>query len=101
MHDHPVRLPADARRTTSAAAAVVSSLGKAGIKVKPNPIEAGQYYGIVFDPNKAGDLVAAGWGPDWPNASTVIPPLFTPTGGFDLSQVNDKAFNAKVEAAPG
>ena len=82
-----------------AAAAVVSSLGKAGIKVKPNPIEAGQFYGIVFDPNKEGDLVAAGWGPDWPNASTVVPPLFTPTGGFDLSQVNDKAFNAKVEAA--
>ena len=39
---------------------------------------------------------AAGWGPDWPNASTVIPPLFTPTGGWDLSQVDDKAFNAKV-----
>lgn len=82
-----------------AAAAVVASLGKAGIKVKPNPIEAGQFYGIVFDPAKAGDLIAAGWGPDWPNASTVVPPLFTPAGGFDLSQVNDKAFNAKVSAA--
>jgi peptide/nickel transport system substrate-binding protein len=82
-----------------AAAAVVSSLGKAGIKVKPNPIEAGQFYGIVFDPDKAGDLIAAGWGPDWPNASTVIPPLFTPAGGFDLSQVDDKAFNQKVDDA--
>jgi peptide/nickel transport system substrate-binding protein len=82
-----------------AAAAVVSSLGKAGIKVKPNPIEAGQFYGIVFDPAKAGDLIAAGWGPDWPNGSTVIPPLFTPSGGFDLSQVNDKAFNQKVQEA--
>ena len=39
---------------------------------------------------------AAGWGPDWPNASTVIPALFTPAGGFNLSQVDDKAFNAKV-----
>ena len=73
---------------------------KAGIKVKPNPIEAGQYYSIVFDPDKAGDLMCAGWGPDWPNASTVIPPLFTPAGGFDLSQVDDKAFNAKVNDAP-
>ena len=82
-----------------AAAAVVSSLGKAGIKVKPNPIEAGQFYGIVFDPDKAGDLIAAGWGPDWPNGSTVIPPLFTPNGGFDLSQVDDKAFNDKVTKA--
>ncbi len=82
-----------------AAAAVVSSLGLAGIKVKPNPIEAGQFYGIVFDPNKEGDLVAAGWGPDWANASTVIPELFTPSGGFNLSQADDKAFNAKVDAA--
>jgi peptide/nickel transport system substrate-binding protein len=81
------------------AAAVVSSLGKAGIKVKPNPIEAGQFYGIVFDPNKEGDLVLAGWGPDWSNASTVIPELFTPSGGFNLSQADDKAFNTKVADA--
>ena len=81
------------------AAAVVSSLGKAGIKVKPNPIESGQFYGIVFDPAKEGHLVLAGWGPDWPNASTVVPELFTPSGGFNLSQANDKAFNAKVDQA--
>lgn len=81
------------------AAAIVASLGKAGIKVKPNPIEAGQFYGIVFDPEKEGHLVAAGWGPDWSNASTVIPELFTPSGGFNLSQADDKAFNEKVEAA--
>ena len=68
---------------------------KAGIKVKPNPIEVGQYYSIVFDPDKAGDIMWAGWGPDWPNASTVIPALFTPAGGWDLSQVDDKAFNAE------
>jgi peptide/nickel transport system substrate-binding protein len=45
------------------AAAVVASLGKAGIKVKPNPIESGQYYGIVFDPEKAGEMSTAGTGP--------------------------------------
>jgi peptide/nickel transport system substrate-binding protein len=81
------------------AAAVVASLAKAGIKVKPNPIEAGQFYGIVFDPAKEGDLVLAGWGPDWSNASTVIPELFTPSGGFNLSQANDKSFNTKSDAA--
>jgi peptide/nickel transport system substrate-binding protein len=81
------------------ASAVKASLGKAGIKVKPNPIEAGQFYGIVFDPEKAGEIINSGWGPDWANASTVVPPLFTPAGGFDLSQVDDKAFNAKVADA--
>ena len=68
-----------------------------GITVKPNPIEPGQYYGVVFkDPN---ELIAGGWGPDWPNASTVIPPLFTLEGGWDLARVDDKAFNEKVQAA--
>ena len=78
---------------------MVASLAKAGIKVKPNPIEVGVYYSIVFDPAKAGHIMWAGWGPDWPNASTVIPELFTEAGGFNLSQVKDKAFAEKVQAA--
>jgi len=82
-----------------AAALIVSSLARAGITAKPNPIEPGQYYGIVFDPAKSHEMIKAGWGPDWPNASTIIPPLFTMNGGFDLSQYDDKAFNAEVLAA--
>jgi len=82
-----------------AAAIVVASLGKAGITVKPNPIEPGQYYGVVFDPAKAHELINAGWGPDWPNASTIIPELFTPSGGFNLSQYDNADFNAKSAAA--
>jgi peptide/nickel transport system substrate-binding protein len=78
---------------TKAAAIIISSMAKAGITAKGNPIEAGQYYGVVFDPEKAHELINAGWGPDWPNASTIIPELFTPTGGFNLSQFDDKAFN--------
>ena len=84
---------------TKAAAIIVSSLSKAGITAKPNPIEPGQYYGIVFDPAKAHELINAGWGPDWPNASTIIPELFTKVGGFNLSQFDDAAYTAKVEAA--
>jgi peptide/nickel transport system substrate-binding protein len=78
------------------AAAAVTSLEKAGIKVTPNPIEPGQYYSIVFDPEKAGELMWSGWGPDWPNASTVIPELFSQEGGFNLSQVKDDEFDARV-----
>ena len=43
------------------AALVVSSFGKAGITVKPNPIEPGQYYGVILDPKKAAELMWAGW----------------------------------------
>jgi peptide/nickel transport system substrate-binding protein len=82
-----------------AAASVVGALEKAGIKVKPNPIETGQYYGIVLDPAKQGHMTLAGWGPDWSNASTVIPELFTPSGGFNLSQADDAEFNKRVDMA--
>lgn len=81
------------------AASFVSSMKLAGITIKPNPLEAGVYYSIVQDPKKAGDIINGGWGPDWANASTVIPELFTPSGGFNLSQANDPAFNAKSDAA--
>jgi peptide/nickel transport system substrate-binding protein len=81
------------------AAIVKDSLEKAGFTVKPNPIEPGVYYSVVFDPKKAGEFGSGGWGADWPNASTVIPPLFTQKGGWDLSEVDDPDFNAQVEDA--
>ena len=36
---------------------------------------------------------------DWPNASTVLPPLLTQKGGWDLSQLEDPAVDAAVDAA--
>jgi len=53
----------------------------------------------VFDPQKAHEFGTGGWGADWPNASTVIPPLFTQKGGWDLSQLDDATVNQAVEAA--
>ena len=100
--DCPTTITMDYAQSADAdksAAVWVSSLAKAGITLKLNPIEPGQYYGIVFDPEKAHELMGAGWGPDWPNASTVIPPLTTEAGGFDLSRWNDDAWIAKVKAA--
>ena len=82
-----------------AAASVVESEARCGITVKPNGLEPGGYYGVVMDPAKQGGMSAAGWGPDWLNASTVIPELFTPKGGFNLSQYDDAAFNKAVADA--
>jgi len=82
-----------------AAAIVQASLQAAGFTVKLAPLPPGSYYSTVFDPKKSGDFGTGGWGADWPNASTVIPPLLTQEGGWDLSQVDDAAFNAEVKAA--
>jgi peptide/nickel transport system substrate-binding protein len=80
------------------AAIVISSLGAAGFKVTPNPIERGKYYSVVFG-KSAHEFGYAGWGIDWPRASTVIPPLLTVKGGWDLSRLDDSAYNAQVAAA--
>ena len=82
-----------------AAASLVASFAKAGIVATPNAIEPGAYYGVVLDPAKQGAMSAAGWGPDWSNASTVIPELFAANGGFNLSQWDDAAFLAESDAA--
>lgn len=82
-----------------AAASLVASLAKAGIIATPNAIEPGAYYGVVLDPAQQGSMSAAGWGPDWSNASTVIPELFAANGGFNLSQWTDAAFLAESDAA--
>ena len=81
------------------AASYQAALAKAGITLKLEPIEPGQYYGIVFDPEKAQALMRSGWAPDWQNASTVIPELFGKTGGFNLGLVDDPAYEAKVQEA--
>jgi peptide/nickel transport system substrate-binding protein len=90
---------ADTPTNQKTAAIIIDSLGKAGITVKPAPLEPGKYYSIVFDPEKSGDFGTGGWGADWPNASTVIPPLFTQKGGWDLAQLDDPDVNAAVDAA--
>ena len=82
-----------------AAGAIVTALAKAGIEVTPNPLDPGGYYGIVFDDEKANELINGGWGSDWPNASTVIPELFAANGGWNLSRWKDEAFTAESDAA--
>lgn len=82
-------------------AVVQDSLGKAGITVNPGAIPPGDYYKVVFDPDNelTGEFGNTGWGPDWPNASTIVAPLYTEVGGWDLSKVNDADFEAKIQDA--
>lgn len=82
-------------------AVVQSSLAKAGITVNPGAIPPGDYYKVVFDPDNelTGEFGNTGWGPDWPNAYTIIAPLYTDVGGWNLSKVHDEAFEAKIKDA--
>lgn len=81
------------------AAITKESWEKAGFTVKLNPIELSAYYPTVLNPATQGSASVAAWGPDWLNASTVIPELFTPEGSFALSRYDDPAFLARVADA--
>ena len=85
---------------------VKASLEKAGFQIDLNPVVGPEYIGVLFA-RTAHEFGWGGWGPDWPNASTIIPPLTTPTGGYDISRVCDPTCSAaddpdwltKVDAA--
>jgi peptide/nickel transport system substrate-binding protein len=78
---------------------VQDSLQQAGFTVNLVPVSP--YYACVFDPDCKGQFGGAGWGPDWPNASTVISPLFTYDGGWNISEVSDQDFVDAVSANLG
>ena len=81
----------------------IESEKAAGIVIKPSAVEPSKYYPTVQNPDTDYDIARGGWGPDWANASTVIPELFTTGGGFNLTRNGDDpayaAFQAKVDAA--
>lgn len=86
------------------AAAVSAAFSRIGVKITPNPIERAQYYDTIGKTATQGDLSIAGWGPDWPNGSSVIPPLFDgrqirPEGNQIFSQLNDPELNTLIDAA--
>jgi peptide/nickel transport system substrate-binding protein len=78
---------------------IVTSLGRAGIKATLNPIEQSSYFSTVFNPDLQGSLTASAWVPDWSNASTIIPELFSTSGFYNLSQYNNREFTAESDAA--
>ncbi|MDQ1641848.1 MAG: peptide/nickel transport system substrate-binding protein [Actinomycetota bacterium] len=85
-------------------AAFKEALDKAGFKTTLNPINPDTYYDVIGKPKTQNELSLAGWGPDWPNGSSVIPPLFdgkqiVPEGNQNFAQLNDPEVQAKIAAA--
>lgn len=78
---------------------IVASLGRAGINASLNPVEQSSYFSTVLNPDMQGSMTASAWSPDWSNASTIIPELFTASGFYNLSQYDEAEFTAKSDAA--
>lgn len=81
------------------AGVVKTSLEAAGFKVELESLPLGEYYTILFDDKKAHELMSLGWGADWPNAGTVLGPLFKGGGSWNLSRTDDPVYNEKFAVA--
>ncbi|HEX6919146.1 MAG TPA: ABC transporter substrate-binding protein [Actinomycetes bacterium] len=86
------------------AAAFKEALDKAGFSTTINPINPDVFYDTVGKPATENELVLAGWGPDWPNGSSVIPPLFdgsliVPEGNQNFALLNDPEIQSGLDAA--
>ena len=89
------------------AAALANTWKQAGFSVKLNGL-TNTYYSVVQDPANASkyDITWAGWGADWPNASTVIPPLFdsrvnlsSQSNGNDYGLYKSDTVNSMIDKA--
>jgi peptide/nickel transport system substrate-binding protein len=89
------------------ASALKAGWEKAGFKVTLEGL-ADTYYDVIQNPKNAEkyDVTWAGWGADWPNASTVIPPLFdsrvnlsAASNGQDYGWYASDATNSAIDAA--
>ncbi|MEY9873685.1 peptide/nickel transport system substrate-binding protein [Streptacidiphilus sp. MAP12-33] len=84
--------------------AIRDSLAQIGITVNIQQIDRGSYFNNVGNTSNKYDMIWADWIADWPNASTIIPPLFDgrqiiPQGNQVFSQLNDKTAEAAMDKA--
>lgn len=95
---------ANTPQNAKSAASFKEGLDKAGFVTTLNPINPDVYYDTVGKTATQNELTLAGWGPDWPNGSSVIPPLFdakqiVPEGNQAFAQLNDPQVQAGIKAA--
>lgn len=82
------------------AAAIVESLGAAGIEVTAAALEPAEYHPAIRNPDSPYTLMLGSWGLAWLDASTVIVDLLTAAGGpANLSRYDDPGFTDRVWAA--
>ena len=78
-----------------------NAFAKAGIDLQTQSIDLTSYYTLVGKVNNPYDLYRTGWGADWPNGSTVIPPTEDgrqiADGNPNYSHLNDSHVNSEID----
>ncbi|MGX1851390.1 ABC transporter substrate-binding protein [Streptomyces sp. NPDC055299] len=82
------------------AVVIEDALTKAGFNVQKKEVDAASWYEQMGKVKNGFDIYMTGWGQDWADASTVIPPSYDGTtiqdGSSNYSHVNDKHVNAEI-----
>lgn len=83
--------------------AIADALAQVGITVNIKQIDRATYFNTVGNTSNKYDLIWGDWIADWPNASTILPPLFDgrqiqPQGNQVFSQLSDPAVEKQMDA---
>ncbi|UNO40093.1 ABC transporter substrate-binding protein [Streptomyces sp. MST-110588] len=80
---------------------IEDALTKAGFDVQKKEIDSASWYEQMGKVDNGFDIYMTGWGQDWPDPSTVIPPSFDGTqiqdGASNYSHLNDPHVNAEIK----
>jgi peptide/nickel transport system substrate-binding protein len=95
----------NSQRWQNVATTLQNAFAKAGITLQTKAIDQTQYYTLIGKVNNPYDLYRTGWGADWPNASTVIPPTMDGRLIADddpnYSHLNDPYVNKEIDRIQG
>ena len=80
---------------------ITRALEKVGFDVQKKDVDQATWYEQMGKVKNGFDLYMTGWGQDYPNPSTVIPPSYDgdaiADGSSNYSHINDKHVNAEVD----
>jgi len=89
------------------AAAAKQNLERAGFKINVKQLDATNFYTVVGVKTTECDLIAAGWGQDYPDGSTVLGVIMAgseanrPSGNSNLSYFDEPAVNSEETRLAG
>ncbi|MFE7610701.1 ABC transporter substrate-binding protein [Streptomyces celluloflavus] len=82
------------------AVVIVDALNKAGFDVQKKEVDSASWYEQMGKVDNGFDIYMTGWGQDWADASTVIPPSYDGTqiqdGSSNYSHINDPHVNSEI-----
>ncbi|MBB4923741.1 ABC transporter substrate-binding protein [Kitasatospora kifunensis] len=101
LNYHIVLAYANTPKWQTISATVQDALNRAGFNVEIKALDATTYYTVVGKVDNGFDMYRTGWGADWPNGSTVVPPTLDGRligdGLSNYSHYNSAATNSAID----